>query len=687
MVALTFDRKSSIAVQCAQAYKKRFPDAWVFWVHANTAIRFRQSYLDIPKLLDLPGRHDHTIDVTSLVADYLTTAPFKWLMVLQSADDMEFLVNPQAEVADATPLKPIMALIPTSSFGSVLVTSRDRKAAERVVGNYGPVIPVPPLSDYKAIELLRTRSRDIQSSEKDARTLTKLLGNVPLAISQAGAYISRNRPRLTISQYLSFFLEGKNNQAILLAKESQGHSGSDRGVFTTWAISFERIRVESPNSARLLAIMSFLDSKEIPDSIFTKNMPEYRAWDLRFEDDITPLLDLSLISAEVGGCSFDVHRLLQLAMRQWLASHGGLDTSREAAIQLVLKALPKPAAQFQDWELCKKIIPHAEAVLQYFPKSEDVHSASDEATLLFRIAHHAWLKGDFKTAFDKCVMAKEIFTRHLDANDPVVLETQTLISSILSSMDRRDLAIRFQKAALERRAISFGPTHVDSRASLQITADISRLLAEDGQLDEAERLAQDALKGLQAYNRPAGPGTIKAMRTLAFVRRSRGQIGKSEAILQKILKLQEEHCGAEHINTLLTVGELADLHLQCHEYHKAIPLYTRALTCLEMAFGKDHHITQDLHNRLNAALQRNQRWWWSMLRIIFTGFRIPFRLVSHLKSIIARLVRTLKSRIQEVKNRNLHEFQGGLYVRLKIIKNALMGLVFSSACYMGANQR
>jgi tetratricopeptide (TPR) repeat protein len=204
-------------------------------------------------------------------------------------------------------------------------------------------------------------------------------------------------------------------------------------------------------------------------------------------------------------------------------------------------------------------------------------------------------------------------------------------------MDRRDLAIRFQKAALERRAISFGPTHVDSRASLQITADISRLLAEDGQLDEAERLAQDALRGLKAYNRPAGPGTIKAMRTLAFVSRSRGQIGKSETILQEILKLQEENCGAEHINTLLTVGELAELHMQCHEYHKAIPLYTRALTCLER---KDHHMTQDLHNRLNAALQRNQRWWWSMLRIIFTGFRIPFRLILHLKSTIARLART-----------------------------------------------
>jgi hypothetical protein len=41
-----------------------------------------------------------------------------------------------------------------------------------------------------------------------------------------------------------------------------------------------------------------------------------------------------------------MHRLLQLAMREWLEANGEIENNPDAAVKLVLAALPKPELQF-----------------------------------------------------------------------------------------------------------------------------------------------------------------------------------------------------------------------------------------------------------------------------------------------------------------------------------------------------
>lgn len=44
-----------------------------------------------------------------------------------------------------------------------------------------------------------------------------------------------------------------------------------------------------------------------------------------FEDDVTTLRNFSVISVSEDGNSFTMHRIVQLAIRAWLKSHGELD--------------------------------------------------------------------------------------------------------------------------------------------------------------------------------------------------------------------------------------------------------------------------------------------------------------------------------------------------------------------------
>ena len=67
--------------------------------------------------------------------------------------------------------------------------------------------------------------------------------------------------------------------------------------------------------------MSVFDGQGIADSL----LHDQSELDLSFDDDIQVLLDYSLISKiDVHTKAFAMHRLVQLATRDWLEKHGQL---------------------------------------------------------------------------------------------------------------------------------------------------------------------------------------------------------------------------------------------------------------------------------------------------------------------------------------------------------------------------
>ena len=90
---------------------------------------------------------------------------------------------------------------------------------------------------------------------KDVDSLAELLGYLPLALAQAGAYIKDN---MTISRYLILY---KQHTEKLLADASMPHH---KPVFVTWDITMEAIKEKSPLAAQLLEICAYVASEDIP---------------------------------------------------------------------------------------------------------------------------------------------------------------------------------------------------------------------------------------------------------------------------------------------------------------------------------------------------------------------------------------------------------------------------------------
>ena len=102
---------------------------------------------------------------------------------------------------------------------------------------------------------------------KSALRLVKALGLFPLAIVQAGAYISVQQEKHPFDAYLNLFL--KFPKALL------SHRGPPAAwdyrtdtILTTWQISFSSIREKMPAAAAILVQCGFLSPDSISKELF-----------------------------------------------------------------------------------------------------------------------------------------------------------------------------------------------------------------------------------------------------------------------------------------------------------------------------------------------------------------------------------------------------------------------------------
>jgi hypothetical protein len=151
----------------------------VAWIHASNRTRFEQGYRGIADSMSLPGREDPKVDVLQLVCAWLSeTAHGQWLLILDNADDDAVSFGGDednvgaAQMGDiTTPKRPLESFLPQTLNGTILNTSRNKIAADNLVGTHGSIVQVEPMEEKDALALLKTRVPFDESGEADAKAL------------------------------------------------------------------------------------------------------------------------------------------------------------------------------------------------------------------------------------------------------------------------------------------------------------------------------------------------------------------------------------------------------------------------------------------------------------------------------------------------------------------------------------
>lgn len=104
---------------------------------------------------------------------------------------------------------------------------------------------------------------------------------------------------------------------------------------------------------------------ESQNSEETKKRTEDDIWDEGFETDIRMLRDFSFISINRDPQIFEMHRLVQLAMRNWLTANGKEETWKIHFIWNVYRAFPAKGAD--TWGDYQSLFPHIKAAMSQRP--------------------------------------------------------------------------------------------------------------------------------------------------------------------------------------------------------------------------------------------------------------------------------------------------------------------------------
>ena len=352
------NRKTRIALEYAKKFKKSNQIS-VFWVYAGTVERFRNAYREIVRKLKIPGYQSSESDVLRIVKEWLENETSgRWLMVLDNADDAEIMYG-SGSIRLAN-------YLPKSDQGSILLTTRFQKVGASFTSTRS-IINLQSMTLVESELLLRARIGDECSEENHSlyQELAKELERTPLALVQAASFMSQNC--ISLDMYLRMYHESDMSKIRLLSEKFEDDIrdlDAKNPIATTWIISFDYIRMHVPQAAELLSLMSIMDAQNIPDFLMPQGEDA-----ISFSKAIGTLEAFGFISTKkllLGPLQqhrlFDLHRLVRLAIRNWLKMNNTLDQWTARVLKLLASFCLR--AESEAFEMSSLIIPHAIELLK-----------------------------------------------------------------------------------------------------------------------------------------------------------------------------------------------------------------------------------------------------------------------------------------------------------------------------------
>lgn len=611
--ALTDNSKSQLALHYAHSVRDASPQTFVFWVHASTRARFEEAYIDIADRLRLPGRSDPKTNVLRLVSNWLRVEENgQWLMVVDSADDVEIFfpshTRSQRDKANVNTQISLAAYLPQGRNGAVLVTSRSRDAAAALVGGYNKTKEVLAMNAGEGLQLLHNKLRDLPTKE-DAVELLNELNYIPLAITQAAAYIDR-RARMTVTRYLDEFQNNSRKQERLLSwdvNELRRDASASNSVVKTWQISFEQIRRERRSAAGLLSLMSFFNPQKIPESLLrqynkravaasdAQNDKNGEEADHGFEEDLDILQAYSLISMTANSESCEMHALVQFCTRVWLSSSS--DAEQWERRFLVLIATELPNGEYKNWATCQQLLPHLVPLFDRMPAAEEALKAW--AQVLTHASWYLWKQGSYIIAEEIAAKALAVREKTLGLDNQQTLSTLGMLALVLRSRGKYTEAEALNRRVLAGLENKLGKQHP---STLMLVSNLAEDQRARGKYEEAEALNRHALAGRRMELGEHHLDTLSSMGSLALVLLARGKYKEAEKLNQQSLAGYKKELGEHHPDTLTSISNLALVLQYQSKYKEAEMLNQQALEGRKKTLGEKHPDTLTSLSNLGLVL-------------------------------------------------------------------------------------
>ena len=547
-----------------------------------------QACHEIARSLQLPTYEDPKSDPCELVSRWLKEDDRTWLLILDNADDADVIfASTEFHESPATVTqthRPLIDYLPSilNPQKLLLVTTRNKRVGQDLA--HGELcVEVPPFSCQEARALLRSKVKgatdffDVSSTER----LLEVLGHIPLAITQAAAFINHNG--MTVEGYLTALETDKQDLTEFLSHELQDHRrqrGFPNSVFRTWKFSFDQILTQEPQTAKLLSLLAMLDPRRIPEKLVRRSIGR----ELDFRTAIGTLNGFALITAEIGGEIYAIHPLVQASVHYWLEQRNEKANYVSQALELLAKEFRY--GKLENKETCESLLAHAQAVLNwdYVSKDDDQRYRAD---LLYKVGSFHTVQGRSSFAYQAFSEAHNIVRKQLGEDAPGTLHSLSILALTLRDQGEYKKAEDMSRRVLAGFEKVLGVEHPDTLFSANKLA----LALPQEKYKTAEDMSRRALEGMEKVLGVEHPYTLSSVHDLSSVLFSKKDYKAAEQMSRRALEGREKVLGLEHPYTLNSVHHLSSVLFSKKDYKAAEQMSRRALEGREKVLGLEHSNT------------------------------------------------------------------------------------------------
>lgn len=585
---------------------------WILWIHASNGARFEQSVRNVLNQLRVRGRQDPRTNVFQLLRNRLCDVALgPWLVILDNADDARVLLETPStsEQANKSVFNARLDCIPLCNHGRLLVTSRTTEAAKQLV-DWRDIIAVGVMDENQASSLLRNKV-GVGYIKQHALELARELDFMPLALTQAAAYICQSAGRCTIQRYLEKLVYcNVSDESVLDMDETdlRRDRESSNSIMLTWQISFDHIREISPSAADLLSLMSFFDRQAIPEKLLHKRASGNASGDLtdasrQFDKDLAVLRSYFFVSHSTDVTSFEMHRLVQLATKKWLKARGQLQHWGSVFVSNLNENFPVHSFKLENWGPCQSLFPHAVALLD--TELIDRKAALLQAELLLRSGWYAMAKGAHLYAQKMLERSYHARKDMLGERQPETLTSMSILARNHAEQRQWARAQEMWQEVLERRKVVLGSDHSNTLASM---SDLATALVACRRPDEAEKLQLEVLEKSKSLLGEEHEGTWTTMNCLARIYSAQERYEEAERLYAEVIEKRKKALGELHPSTLISKNGLASTIAKQGRHEEAGILHAELVEKQKAVLGEDHPYTLLSMDALSWEYMKQGRW-------------------------------------------------------------------------------